>query len=89
MLKLRHSVIIQMNEAISIFYHKWLDIDTEQELFRYLIMSLIGKQRNTWDIDLVKLCHLTDPECIMRIVGGDLVKCLCQIYCSSMPISDC
>ena len=52
-----------MDEAISTFYHKWLDIDTKQELFRYRIMGLIGKQRNMVDIDLAKLFHLTDPEC--------------------------
>ncbi len=57
-----HLVIIQIDEAISTFYHKWLDIDAKQELFRYLTMGLIGKQRNMWDIDLTKLFHLTDPE---------------------------
>ena len=62
MLELRHSVIIQMYEAISIFYHKWMEIEAKQELSKYLIMDLIGKQRNTWDIGLAKLFHLTDPE---------------------------
>ena len=66
MLNVRHSVIIQMDEAVPTFYNKWLDIDTKQELFRYLIMDVIGKQRNTWDIDLVKLFHLSDPECDMH-----------------------
>ena len=62
MQELRHSVIIQMNESMSTFYHKWLDLDTKKELFEYLIMDTIRKHRNTWDTDLVKLCHLTDPE---------------------------
>ena len=62
MLELRHSVIIQMDDQICTFYHKWLEIDTKQELFRYLATDLIGKERNMWDMDLVKLCHLTDPE---------------------------
>ena len=51
-----------MDEAMSNLSHKWIDFDTKQKLFRYLIMDLIGKQRNTWDIDLAKLFHLTDPE---------------------------
>ena len=62
MVDLRHSVIIQMNDVISTFYHEWLDIDTKQELCRYQITDLIGRQRNTWDMDLAKLFHLTDPE---------------------------
>ncbi len=64
---MRHSVIIQMDEAMPNFYYKWIDIDTKQVLFRYLIMNLIDKQRKMWDIDLVKLCHLTDPECYILI----------------------
>ena len=60
MLELRHSVIIQIDDAMSNLYHKWVDIGTKQELFRYLIMYLIGKQRNTWDIDLAKLFPLID-----------------------------
>ena len=63
MLELRHSVITEMNDAISTFYHKWLDIGTKQELFRYQITNLIGRLRNTWDMDLAKLFHLTDSEC--------------------------
>ena len=47
MLELWHSVIIQMDEAMSNFYHKWIDIDTQQELFRYLIMDPIGNETNT------------------------------------------
>ena len=29
-----------------------------------MITNLIGRHRNMWDMDLVKLFHLTDPECI-------------------------
>ena len=47
------------------FYHKQLDIDTEQELFRYLTINLTGNQRNMWDMDLAKLFRLTDPECVI------------------------
>ena len=49
---------------MSTFYLKWLDIDRKQELFRYLTIDLTGNQRNMWDMDLVNLFHLTDPECI-------------------------
>ena len=52
-----------MDETIFIFYNKWIGISTKQELFRYLIMDLIEKHRNTWDTDLAKLIHLTDPKC--------------------------
>ena len=62
MVELRHSVIIQMNEPMSTFCHKSLNIDTKQELFRYLTIVLTGNQRNMWDMDLAKLFHLTDPE---------------------------
>ena len=51
-----------MDEATSTIYHKLLDIDIEQELFRYLLVGLNSKQRYTWDIDLAKLFHLTDPD---------------------------
>ena len=61
---LRHPIIIQIDEAISTFYHKWLDTGTKLESLIYLIMSLIRKQRNMVDIDLVKLFHLTNSECI-------------------------
>ena len=62
MLDMRHSVIIQGDETIFIFYRKWFDHNPKQELFRYLIMDLVGKEGNTWDIDLTELFHLTDPE---------------------------
>ena len=61
--KPEHSTVIQIDEAMSIFYHKQLDIDTKQELFTYLAMGLIGKQRNMVDVDLVKLFHFTETEC--------------------------
>ena len=54
-----------MDETIFIFYNKWIDISTKLELFRYLIICLIEKHSNTWDTDLGKLIHLTDPECII------------------------
>ena len=63
MVDLGHSIIIQMDEAICTFYHKWLDMDTKQELFTYLIMGLIGEQGNMVDVDFANLFHLTDPEC--------------------------
>ncbi len=40
-----------------------MEIETKKELSKYLIMNLIVKQRDMWDIDLAELCHLTDPEC--------------------------
>ena len=51
-----------MDETIHIFYNKWMDIGTKQESFRYLIMDIIEKHRNTWDTDLAELIQLTDPE---------------------------
>ena len=63
MFELGHSVIIQINETMSTFHHKCLAIGTKQEFCRYLIMDLIGKQKNMWDIDLMKLFHLYDPGC--------------------------
>ncbi len=60
-LELWHLVIIQMDEPMSTFYQKSLYIDTKEELFIYLTMYLICNHRNMWDMDLAKLCHLTDP----------------------------
>ncbi len=62
-IELMHSVIIQINEAVSTFYQKWLDNFTKQKLFIYLTIGLCDNWRNMWDIDLAKLLHLTDPEC--------------------------
>ena len=70
MLELRHLVIIQMDEAMSTFYQRWLDIDIKQEFFKYLTIRLIGNQTITWDMDLAKLFHLTDPECNHCNQGG-------------------
>ena len=63
MVELMHSVIIQMNEVVSTFYQKWLDIDIKQRLFRYQTIGLSVSWRNMWDMDFVELFHLTDPEC--------------------------
>ena len=62
-----------MNEAMSTLYQKWLDIDTKQELFRYLTIDLTGNQTNTWDTDLAKLFHLTDPECLAAAEAASVV----------------
>ena len=40
--ELMYSVIIQMKEALSTFYRKWMNIDTKQKLFRYLTKDLTG-----------------------------------------------
>ncbi len=42
MVELMHSVIIQMNEPVSTFYQRWLDIETKQKLFKYLTIGLSG-----------------------------------------------
>ena len=62
MVELMHSVIIQMNESMSIFYQKWLDIETKQKIFRYLTIDLTSNQRDMLGMDFAKLYHLTDPE---------------------------
>ncbi len=54
---------------MSTFYQKRLDIDTKGELFICLTIDLIGNNRNMWDMDLAKLCHLTDPECIVKHIN--------------------
>ena len=59
--ELKHSVTIEMDEAMSNSYHKWLYIDAKQELSRYLTADLIANQRNMGDMDLAKMFHLTDP----------------------------
>ena len=72
-----------------------MEIEAKQESSKYLSMELIGKQRNTWDIVLAKLCHLTDPECTHygpKQQGGGLEEWKCHVAlgavaCSSLPMT--